>query len=337
MARAQAVGRRAVALSPRNVPQRNNLALYAMYAGDFEGAAGEFRQVLEMNPGFEVALVGLALAQLAQGKVEEAEATYGRLAALGPRGASAAAMGRADIAVYQGRLDDAAETLRPWVERDEAGGDKEAAALKLVLLAEVDLALGQGAGARRALERAVASGRTENVLLPAALVSTDCSSRIGRRIADQLSLGWAGPQHTLTWSGWNCGGRPREAMREFARARGCDTWLGHVELGRAYLELGAFPEAQTEFEAAVNRRGEATAVFLDEVPTYRLFPPVLFYLGRAGVGLKDRAAVESLRAFLAIRGEARLDPLVAETRRLLALPDVGSKPGTAPPANDQPK
>jgi len=29
---------------------------------------------------------------------------------------------------------------------------------------------------------------------------------------------------------------------------------------------------------------EATAVFLDDVPTYRLFPPVYYYLGRAQEG-----------------------------------------------------
>jgi hypothetical protein len=31
----------------------------------------------------------------------------------------------------------------------------------------------------------------------------------------------------------------------------------------------------------MKRRGEATAVFLDEVPSYRYLPPVYYYLGRA--------------------------------------------------------
>jgi hypothetical protein len=44
---------------------------------------------------------------------------------------------------------------------------------------------------------------------------------------------------------------------------------------------------------------------------------VLYHLARAGRGLKDRAADESLRAFLAIRGKAQADPLAAEARRLL--------------------
>jgi eukaryotic-like serine/threonine-protein kinase len=323
MARALEVGRRAVELSPHNVPQRNNLALYAMYAGDFERAAPEFRKVLEQNPRFEVALVGLALAQLARGQVDDAVSTYGRLEALGPRAASTAAMGRADVAVYEGRLHDAARLLAEGAARDENGGDAESAALKLVLLAEVDLALGRAPGARHAVDRAVGPKRGENVLYPAALVYLGL--RLDERalaLAETLSRRLEpDPQayaRLVRGEAHLRRGRPREAVREF-RAAGeiADTWVGHVALGRAYLDLRAFAEAETELEAALQRRGEATAAFLDEVPTYRLFPPVLYYLGLAGRGLKDRAADDSLRAFLAIRAKAQADPLAAEARRLL--------------------
>ncbi len=323
MARALEVGRRAVELSPHNVPQRNNVALYAMYAGDFERAVPEFRKVLEMNPHFDVALVGLALAQLAQGKVDEAASTYGRLEALGPREASAAAMGRADLAVYEGRLHDASRLLGGAVARDEKGGDAESAVLKLVLLAEVELALGRAPTARRAVDRAAGLGRGENVLYPAALVYLGL--RLDGRalaLADALSRRLEpDPQayaRLVRGEVHMRRGRAREAVREF-RAAGeiADTWLGHVALGRAYLELHAFAEAQTELDAALKRRGEATAAFLDEVPTYRLFPPVLYYSALAGRGLKDRAANDSLRAFLAIRAKAQADPLTTEARKLL--------------------
>src|SRR5256885_3241328 len=42
-------GRRAVELNPKNVPQKNNLGLYAMYAGDFDTAIKEQRAVLERS------------------------------------------------------------------------------------------------------------------------------------------------------------------------------------------------------------------------------------------------------------------------------------------------
>jgi len=323
MGRALEVGRRAVELSPTNVPQRNNLALYAMYAGDFDRAVPEFQKVLELNPRFEVALVGLALTRLAQGQVEEAASTYGRLEGLGPRGASTAAMGRADIAVYEGRLHDAASLLAEGAERDEKGGDAESAALKLVVLAEVELALGRAQTARRAVDRAVGPKRGENVLFPAALVYLglrldDRALALAETLSHRLEPDPQAYAHLIRGEVHLRRGRPREAVRELHAARElADTWLGHVALGRAYLDLQAFAEAQTELDGALKRRGEATAAFLDEVPTYRLFPPVLYHFARAGRGLNDRAADEPLRAFLAIRGEAQADPLAAEARRLL--------------------
>ena len=36
-----------------------------------------------------------------------------------------------------------------------------------------------------------------------------------------------------------------------------DTWIGHYTLGRAYLEAGAFAQADSEFDRCVTRRGEA--------------------------------------------------------------------------------
>ena len=62
-------------------------------------------------------------------------------------------------------------------------------------------------------------------------------------------------------------------------------------------------------------RGEAMALFLDEIPTYGYFPQVYYYVGRAREGLKTSSFADSYRAFLNIRGEAGEDPLLADTRR----------------------
>jgi hypothetical protein len=67
----------------------------------------------------------------------------------------------------------------------------------------------------------------------------------------------------------------------------------------------------------LKRRGEATALFLDESPTYHLFPPVYYYLGRAQEGLKSPAAADSYKTFLAMKEKAEHDPLVADARRHL--------------------
>jgi tetratricopeptide (TPR) repeat protein len=111
-------------------------------------------------------------------------------------------------------------------------------------------------------------------------------------------------------------GHAAEAIRFMEEARKLsDTWLGRLALGRAYLDAGAFAEADSEFELCLKRRGEATAAFLDDVPTYRYLPPVHYYLGRAREGLKSPDAGESYRAFLAIKEKGDGDPLVADARR----------------------
>ena len=68
----------------------------------------------------------------------------------------------------------------------------------------------------------------------------------------------------------------------------------------------------------MNRPGEATAVFLDDVPTFHLFAPVYYYLGRAREGLGSASATESFKQFLAIKQNGDGDPLVADARRRLA-------------------
>jgi hypothetical protein len=65
----------------------------------------------------------------------------------------------------------------------------------------------------------------------------------------------------------------------------------------------------------LKRRGEATALFLDESPTYHLFPPVYYYLGRAQQGLKSPAAGDSYKTFLGMKQHSDHDPLVENAIR----------------------
>ncbi len=79
-----------------------------------------------------------------------------------------------------------------------------------------------------------------------------------------------------------------EAIRQMTAANNLlDTWIGRFELGRAYLEAGAFTEADAEFDRCLKRRGEAIELFNDNVPTYEYFPPVYYYEGRAREGMKS--------------------------------------------------
>ena len=91
--------------------------------------------------------------------------------------------------------------------------------------------------------------------------------------------------------------------------------MGHFDLGRAYLEAGAFAQADSEFDRCIKRRGEALSLFLDEEPTYGYLPPVYYYQGRVREGLKNAGFAESYRTYLSFRGQSKEDPLLPEVRR----------------------
>jgi tetratricopeptide (TPR) repeat protein len=323
MAKALAVGRRFTEIYPKAVPQRNNVGLFAMYAGDFETAVREQKAVLELNPKFHVAWVGLALSQLAMGRPDEARETWGRLGALDARGASLAAMGLADMALAAGKPSEAVPILEKGIAADLATKDADAAASKLVALGEAQLALGKEKAALGSAEKAVSLSPEEDVFFPAAglylaarqpALALAFAAELGKSLEnDPRAYG-----KLIEAKAQLKAGKTAEAIRTIEAAKAiADTWMGRFLLGRAYIEAGAFTEADAELERCVRRRGEATAVFLDEMPSWRYFGPVLYWRGRAQEGLKSPAAAESYRAFLASKPEAGGDPLVADARRRL--------------------
>jgi len=321
--RALAEARRAIEIYPRNVPQRNNVGLFAMYAGQLDEAIREQQKVLELNPGFMNGHVGLALAQLAAGRRAEALATWRRLEALGTAGASVAAEGLADLAAYEGRLADARGLLERGIAADDAAKDAEAAARKRAALAEVLLAAGQRPQALAAALRAVEASATDYVRYAAGMVLADGGDeRRARAVADGLDGRIAGEARLyaeLLRAALDVhGGRHAAAVERLRAAeQRVDGWLVRAALGRAYLEAGSFARALDELEKAQKRRGEATDVFLDVVPTYRLYAAVEYQLARAQEGLGSSAAAETFQAFLTARSGAD-DPRVEDARRRLA-------------------
>jgi tetratricopeptide (TPR) repeat protein len=322
MARALEEGRRAIAIYPKNVPQRNNVGLYAMYAGDFETGIREPKTVLELNPQFVSGYVGLALSQLGAGRPAEAQETWNRLAKVGPAGASSAAGGRADLALYEGRLKDAGDILEKAIEEDTAAGNSDEAARKLTTLAEARLRQGQTSRAMAASERALTMSRDLAIAVSAARVLVGAGEeKKALAVADELAQRIEpDPQmYALLLRGEVELRRrnTREAIAHFKEAqKKADAWLVRYDLARAYVEGGFYAEADTELDACVKRRGEATALFLDDVPTDRAFAPVSYYVGRAREGLKSPGAAESYRAFLATqKGEG--DTLTADAKRRL--------------------
>ncbi|MGD8895747.1 MAG: hypothetical protein PVJ73_06910, partial [Acidobacteriota bacterium] len=61
------------------------------------------------------------------------------------------------------------------------------------------------------------------------------------------------------------------------------------------------------------RRGEASAIFLDDIPTFRYLAPLPYWLGRAQEGMGMRAAAkQSYDRYLTLRPAASGDPLAAD-------------------------
>ena len=111
-------------------------------------------------------------------------------------------------------------------------------------------------------------------------------------------------------------GNWRQAVKNFEEANKLlDTWIGHFDLGRAYLEGRQLPQADSQFDECMKRRGEAISLFLDEEPTYSFFPPVYYYQGRVREELKTARFADSYRAYLAIRGQSKEDPLLPDIRK----------------------
>ena len=323
MAKAQEIGRRSADLNPTSVAQRGNLALYALYAGDFASAAQEAQAALKLNPNYEAAVRALALAQLGQGQNQQAAETYKKLAGISSRGASMAATGFADLALYEGRTTDAIHILEKAIAADLVANDKAGAGGKQSMLAEAELALGQKRSATASAEKAIATNQDDGIEFMAAgvfieagqvarakTIAADLSKRLepepqvyAKLIAGELQL------HQ---------GDARGAIQSFGDAQKLsDTWLGRFYLGRASLEAGAFAQASSEFDTCQQRRGEATSIFLDDEPSYHDFPPVQYYLGRAQEGLHSAGAVDSYKTFLAIKAKGADDPLVADARKRL--------------------
>lgn len=264
------------------------------------------------------------MAQLGKGQVEDAKKTYEHLATINARGASMAADGLADLSLYEGRNADAVNVLDSGIAADLQNKDSDAAAIKMAMLAQAQLAAGHSTAARAAADKAVASSQDISVLFWAsrafiALGDESKALSLAKQLANQFQADPQAYAKLIQGEALLKRGKAREAVDVFQQAeRLADTWLGRFDLGLAYLEAGAFTEADSEFESCMKRRGEAASVFLDEEPTYRLFPLVYYYYGRTQEGLKSSAALESYKSFVSIREKGEADPLLTDARRRLA-------------------
>jgi tetratricopeptide (TPR) repeat protein/predicted Ser/Thr protein kinase len=319
---AVAAAQRAVEIVPKGAVQRVVLSFDSSYGGDFAAGEREAQTALSLNPSSQ-AYLALAEAQLGLSQMDKAAETYHKMEKMDALGASLAASGLADIASYEGRYADAVPILEQGAAADSAAKNADNAAEKLAGIAQLHLLRGQKGPAVDAATKAVSTSQSVPVRVLAARTLLQAGETAkAQKLADGLAS--EVQPETQAYAKIIRGdlalqrGDKNEAINMFTGANQLvDTWIGHFELGRAYLEAGMFVEADSEFDSAMKRRGEALEIFQDSNPTFAYFPPIYYYQGRVREGLKSPGFAEPYRTYLSIRGRAGEDPLLADIHRRL--------------------
>jgi len=314
---------KAVEILPKRALYQFNLALYYAYAGDFVASEKTVRAAQKLNPGYGKGYVTLAYSLLGQGKIEQASAAYQQLAGLNANGASLAASGLGDLALYEGRFAEAGQILEKATTTDLAAKKTEAAASKQTALAYSEMQRGQKSNALAAADRALTAEKDLRTKFLAARVFVEAgqTAKAQALMADLSKERLAEPQaYAKIIEGLIAlgSGDARQAIASLTAANQLvDLWITHFDLGRAYLKSGAFIEADSEFDRCIKRRGEAMELFMDDIATYGFFPAVYYYQAQVREGMKSSGSADSYRTYLTIRGKAGEDPLLGEIRRRL--------------------
>ena len=322
MAKALEEVEKARAVYPKYIPYQNNAALYALYAGQLDTAVKESSDVVARQPSYLKGYITLGLAQLAQGQPSKTADTYRRMQGVGVVGASFANTGFGDLALFESRPADAAAILEKGIADDIANKNETGGAKKLVMSAEAQLMLGRKPEAVAQADRAVKLAKDAVLFQAARIYVAAGQDQKAKALAVELSQKLEPvPQaygKVIEGDLLLQGGHAREAVTAFQESQKLiDTWLSRYDLGRAYLELGAYTEADSELDKCIKRLGEATDVFFDEQQTYHFSPAIFYYLGRVREGLKSSGAADAYKRFLGMKAKDAVDPLVADARRRL--------------------
>jgi len=254
---------------------------------------------------------------------DAAIAEYQKMAQSGAEGASLATSGLADLAMYRGRYAEAEGILRAGIAADSKAANSAGTAAKRIMLAEIHAATGRVPLAIGEVDDALKLGQSESILVPAARLylsagklkeATDLAATLENTLQTQ-SRAYA---KIIDGNIAMTSNRRASAIDDYREAiKFADFWLARYEMGVVYARAGAWAEAISEFAACEKRRGEATALFLDDVPTVRYLAALPYWLGRAQEGLGQQAAARANYAkFLANRGaNLPADPLVIDARK----------------------
>lgn len=315
--------RKAVEIVPNGVVQRLNLSFQSSFGGDFQSGEREARAALQINPSSDQGYLNLAEAQLAQGQLSQAMESYHQLEKVSAMGASMAALGLADMAMYEGHFADAVRLLEKTAAADLQAKRPNSAADNFAKLAHAQLLREQKGAAVAAADKALANSQSVQIRFLAGRVFAETgelakAQKVAASLASELQAEPRAYGKIIDGETALKQGEGRQAIKSITDAQNLlDTWIGRLELARAYLEAGLFVDADSELDRCIKRRGESLELFMDNVPTYAYFPYVYYYQGRVREGLKSPAFAESYRTYLSIRGQTAEDPLLSDIHKHL--------------------
>ncbi len=315
-------GQRIMDIYPSSRLYRSNFALYALYSGDFDAAAAVARQIVEDSPEYGSAYLPLAIWSLANGDLDGARDAYREMAeatASDHRG-SVATLGLGDIEAYAGNFSGARDILLTGIEVDLAAESTNAGAVKYIALAQINASAGDFEAASSSAEKALALSSRESIKIAAAGIfleagDSDRAAKIAAELVAKLQAQSRAYGLMLQAAIARKAGNHVEAIDLLRSAVDlADLWLVRFELGRAYLEAEFYAEALGEFLTCQERRGEAAAVFLDDMPTYRYLATLPYWIARAqqAIGMNS-AAIIAYETFLSLRPEG--GPLADDARQ----------------------
>ena len=284
--------REVVKILPNRTLYRVNLATYAAYSGDVATAEEESRKVMDQNPW---GLQSLALAQTLQNQLPQAAQNYQEMGKSEQIGPSYTASGLGDLALYEGRFEEAARIFTAGAAADFAAKEPDRAAAKLAALAYTELLRDRKPAAIAAAEKALEASQGADVRFMAARVLVEAGApqrakRIAVTLGNDLQPEAQALASIIDGMIALADGDNRNAVRFLTEANTLlDTWIGHFELGRAYLTANAFLQADSEFDRCVTRRGEALSLFLDDESHLRLFPFRALLPGPRARGAEEHA------------------------------------------------
>lgn len=342
MTKAVEVQRKAVELSPNSPAQHMNLSVYATYAGDFQTGETQAQAALKLNATYEKAYVALAYAQLGRDHPDQAAQTFRQLDQVSKLGGSYATAGLAEVAIYQGRFAAAERMLEEGAVSDLRAHRPDMASDKFARLGDVELLRNEKAKALASIKQALTEGKgSELELLCARLYVAAGEITQARELATALSSSVENKPRVyanliegeIALHDKN----PSQAIRIFSGANSmADTWLGHFDLGRAYLDAHLFVEAESEFSRCLKQRGQAMELFMSDMPTYGYVVPVYYYLGRAEEGLGSSGAADLYRKFLSLQAKGDGSLLLDDARmRLAKLREKTMQSGNSPASQNR--